>query len=41
VAEIGVFKVEVLDRDEVDRIACELFKLNGVDSSSTGLAFRN
>lgn len=39
VAEVGVFKVEVLDRDEVDRIACKVFQMNGTTADSLkGLA---
>jgi len=39
VAEVGVFKVEVLDRDEVDRIACKVFQMNGTTAdSSKGVA---
>lgn len=39
VAEVGVFKVEVLDSDEVDRIACKVSQMNGTTAdSSKGLA---
>lgn len=42
VAEAGVFKVEVLDSDEVDRIACKVSQMNGTTAdSSRVLQLRN